>query len=133
MIGNLPLSRSTPDPNQEGTLTVWSNVWEKTNGSILFDTTPFASSVTSQDSSIPKCHLPNPHSSAVLDFDGDCLADLFLTCQDPQTDHLTYQIWLNDPAGEGFKLGKTGPLPKGAGMVSFADMGTLSSIALLSI
>lgn len=33
-----------------------------------------------------------------------------------------YQIYLNDQDG-GFKLGPTGTLPKGAGMVSFADMG----------
>ena len=120
MIGNIPTSRSTPNPSEESALMVWSNVWEKTNGTLLFDTVPFNGA--SNSSAAPKCRLGSPHSSAILDFDGDCLADLFLTCQEPD-DRFSYQIWLNDPAGGGFRLGQTGLLPKGTGMVSFGDMG----------
>ncbi|KIM30943.1 hypothetical protein M408DRAFT_21755 [Serendipita vermifera MAFF 305830] len=119
MIGNVPTSRSTPNPSEESALMVWSNVWDSTNGTSLFEIVPFEQATSS--SAAPKCRLGSPHSSAILDFDGDCLADLFLTCQEPD-DRISYHIWLNDPAGGGFRLGQTGMLPKGAGMVSFADM-----------
>jgi integrin alpha FG-GAP repeat containing protein 1 len=121
MIGNLPSSHSTPQSDEEAALTVWSNVWDQTNGSVLFEAIPFNDAANS--TLAPKCRLGSPHSSAILDFDGDCLADLFLTCQEPD-DRLSYHIWLNDPAGGGFREAQTGILPKGTGMISFADMGT---------
>ncbi|KAG8786607.1 hypothetical protein FRC20_011034 [Serendipita sp. 405] len=125
MIGNIPQSSVSPNPGETGTLKLWKNVWESSNGTILFDLISFNDSVeleAGQSSSIPECVLPNPHSSAIVDLDGDCSADLFLTCKVSGSDRLSYQIWLNDPSGGGFKLGQTGLLPKGAGMVSFADM-----------
>jgi hypothetical protein len=93
------------------------------------------------------CEFPNPHSHALIDLDGDCLAgpyilpavcssqctercytDVFLTCVDPHdSSRLTYQIWLNKKI-DGFKLAWEGRFPKGAGPVSFADMGELSSL-----
>lgn len=121
MIGNVPPTGSTPT-DQDNALTIWKNVWDQTNGQILFDTVPFASSNNSTTSA-PKCQLPNPHSSAIVDFNGDCLADLFLICKDPSSsDRTTYQIWLNDPNG-GYTLAREGAMPKGSGMVSFGDMG----------
>lgn len=64
-----------------------------------------------------------PHSNAFIDLDGDCLADLFLTCQNGNSpDHLSYQVWLNDKDGK-FKLARKGDLPFGTKSVSFADMG----------
>jgi integrin alpha FG-GAP repeat containing protein 1 len=125
MIGNVPSSQSTPNSDEEAALTVWSNVWDKTNGSILFDTVPFNDAANS--TVVPKCRLGSPHSSAILDFDGDCLADLFLTCQEPDS-QLSYHIWLNDPAGGGFREAQSGMLPKGTGMISFGDMGTYVSL-----
>lgn len=81
------------------------------------------------------CTFPNPHFNAFIDLDGDCLADLFFTCKKGDSDlDLSYQIWLNDKSG-GFKLARTGDLPKGTKSVGFADMGSffsLSAIALLS-
>ncbi|KAG8833578.1 hypothetical protein FRC17_010402 [Serendipita sp. 399] len=124
MIGNVPRP-STATPEDDGKLQLWKNVWESSNGTILFDLIPFADSIeldVNPSSSIPECVLPNPHSSAIVDLDGDCSADLFLTCKTPGSDRISYQIWLNDPSGGGFKLGQTGLMPKGAGMVSFADM-----------
>lgn len=73
------------------------------------------------------CQFPTPHFNAYIDLDGDCLADLFLTCQNGQSpDDLSYQIWLNNKAG-GYKLGLKGNLPLGTKSVGFADMGTFLS------
>ena len=70
------------------------------------------------------CQFPNPHSNAFIDLDGDCLADLFLVCEDPSdAQRLSYQIWVNAKEA-GFKLAQSGPLPHGTapGAVTFADM-----------
>jgi len=89
------------------------------------------------------CHLANPHSNAVVDLNGDCLAgkspqldictlrlmgiaDLFLVCEEPASHERSYQIWINTK-DKGFTLVSSGPLPDGAGAISFADMGTLVS------
>ena len=125
MIGNVP---SQP---QDGALVIWKNVWESTDGQILFDTIPF---VSPNMTSAPKCRLPSPHSSAVVDFNGDCLADLFLTCKDPtSSDKTTYQIWLNDPEGGGYTLARQGTMPQGSGLVSFADMGEFEASLFLPL
>jgi hypothetical protein len=69
------------------------------------------------------CKFPNPHFNAYIDLDGDCLADLFLVCQNGKSpDDLSYQIWLNGKDGQ-FKLGRKGDLPRGTKSVGFADMG----------
>lgn len=89
------------------------------------------------------CRWANPHSNAFIDLDGDCLAgklasrlirsgpailtwrstpDIFLQCSNPYSRESTYQIWTNNQAG-GFVLAREGELPKGAGAVSFADVG----------
>ncbi|KAH8923939.1 hypothetical protein BT69DRAFT_119975 [Atractiella rhizophila] len=76
------------------------------------------------------CTFPTPHSNALIDLDGDCLADLFLMCQGPSEEEKTYQIWLNDRTG-GWKLGRQGDLPKGTKQVAFGDMdrdGTMDMI-----
>jgi len=122
MIGNVPSPDSSPNADEEAALMVWSNVWDKTNSTILFDTVPFNGATNS--TTAPKCRLGSPHSSAILDFDGDCLADIFLTCQEPD-DQLSYHIWLNDPAGGDFREAQSGMLPKGTGMISFGDVGML--------
>ncbi|ORX36662.1 hypothetical protein BD324DRAFT_626704 [Kockovaella imperatae] len=76
------------------------------------------------------CHLSNPHSSAFVDINGDCLADLVLDCIDARVDSRSIQIWLNR-GSEGFQFAKSYNLPSGAGALSFADMnrdGTLDII-----
>ncbi|CAD6914554.1 unnamed protein product [Tilletia controversa] len=79
------------------------------------------------------CQLAHPHSSAFVDLNGDCLADLFLVCQSPSSSSgLTFEIWIatNDIPSphsspsltSGYVLSHTGDLPAGSGALSFADM-----------
>lgn len=69
------------------------------------------------------CRFPDPHFNAFIDLNGDCLADVFLTCQDGESsDRLSYQIWTNDKDGQ-FSLARKGDLPRGTKSVGFADMG----------
>lgn len=80
---------------------------------------PFAIADAPFDSPV-NCKLTNPHSSAFVDLDGDCLADLFLTCQEDDGTE-SYQIWINQKS-QGFHLARTGKLPLGTKHVTFADM-----------
>jgi len=70
-------------PDDERNLYVWRNVWEKSNGTILYDTyvpsvlpASLFSLYIRVDANLPgsTCSIVNPHSNAVLDLDGDCLA-----------------------------------------------------------
>ncbi|MBW0461143.1 hypothetical protein O181_000858 [Austropuccinia psidii MF-1] len=67
-----------------------------------------------------QCNLPNPHSSAFIDLDGDCLADIFLTCEAPDGQQ-TYQIWINNKY-QGYSLARSDSLPLGTKQISFADI-----------
>ena len=114
---------------------VWSNVWESSNRSEIFSLFVNLSFLLSQslilcshsvdppfDLTSFDCKFPSPHFNAFIDLDGDCLADLFLVCQQGKSpDELSYQIWLNDKKG-GFKQARKGPLPRGTRSVGFADM-----------
>ncbi|WFD21174.1 hypothetical protein MCAP1_003435 [Malassezia caprae] len=72
---------------------------------------------------VPACRLAEPHSSAHIDLNGDCLADLFLVCEGTQPGHTTYQAWVAVPeAPLTYELAQTGDLPPGTGPLSFADM-----------
>ncbi|KAJ2516108.1 hypothetical protein GGI11_003551, partial [Coemansia sp. RSA 2049] len=72
------------------------------------------------------CRPADPHSSAFVDLDGDCLADLFVVCEGGEE----YQIWRNaGPAG--FAYSQTGKLPSNAGPVSFADINADGSIDMV--
>lgn len=80
------------------------------------------SDISTLISPAPSCKLLNPHSNAFVDLDGDCLADLFLTCQDPDgSSQPVFQIYINKK-DQGFQLAQSGKLPRGAGQVSFADV-----------
>jgi integrin alpha FG-GAP repeat containing protein 1 len=85
-----------------------------------------------------QCKLANPHSNAVVDLNGDCLAgkkefillnstcltyseDVFLVCDDGRGGTY-FQIWVNNKA-DGFSLAQEHALPAGTQQVSFADMG----------
>lgn len=78
------------------------------------------------------CKLPSPHFNAFIDLDGDCLADLFLTCEGKSAEHLSYQIWLNNKDGN-FTLARKGDLPRGTKSVSFADMGEFDLVSALAL
>ena len=43
---------------------------------------------------LPKATLSQPHSSSMIDFDGDCVSDLFLTVKDQATGTTYYEIYL---------------------------------------
>lgn len=56
----------------------------------------------------------DPHSNAHVDIDGDCRADLVLSCKD------LLLIYLNSDSG--FVFSKSVKLPIGSGRVSFTDV-----------
>ncbi|KAA1077632.1 hypothetical protein PGT21_014288 [Puccinia graminis f. sp. tritici] len=96
---------------------VWKNM--ASGSSHSNSSTPFSIADPPFNSPI-NCKLPNPHSSTFIDLDGDCLADIFLVCEDGAGDQ-SYQIWLNNKAA-GFSLARRGNLPWGTKQVTFADM-----------
>lgn len=110
---------------QPGTsqLSMWKNVWNASNPSgPLYEITdaPFPGS---------QCRIANPHSNAAVDLNGDCIADIFLVCDDA-AGKKSFQIWVSDPSG-GFTLAQHGSLPAGTQSVVFADMDRDGTIDLL--
>ena len=67
-----------------------------------FHTTRFENALVGSEEDEPGCitktienkRMTVPHSAALIDFDGDCLADLFLTVQDLTTGKKFYEIYL---------------------------------------
>ncbi|KAL4399692.1 hypothetical protein ACI68E_004075 [Malassezia pachydermatis] len=105
------LGHATAKP---GTLTLWRRD-EATSQYSLEELT--------MHGDISPCQLAHPHSSAHVDMNGDCLADLFLVCQGPLSSRLSYQIWtarIDEPRT--YDLARAGDLPPGTGALSFADM-----------
>ncbi|KAF8487633.1 hypothetical protein JB92DRAFT_2759088 [Gautieria morchelliformis] len=99
-------------------LRLWKNVWNGTSGSpALFEV---VDPIFELDDDV--CNLSQTHSNAFLDFDGDCLADIFLSCNNMNEGTQSFQIWLNAQDDQGFYLGQSGQLPSGAGQITFADM-----------
>ncbi|KNC97918.1 uncharacterized protein SPPG_06908 [Spizellomyces punctatus DAOM BR117] len=81
-------------------------------------------------SSTHECTITRPHSNAFLDLNGDCLADMFVTCQGSGNTPNKFQIWLNTKT-DGFHFGMEQTLPAGSGQITFADMdgdGTLDMV-----
>ncbi|KAF9464632.1 hypothetical protein BDZ94DRAFT_1256197 [Collybia nuda] len=111
----IDLLGTTPSKgNSRSPLQLWQNVWNATRPeSPLFD-------VITPNFHGTQCTLSNPHSNAVVDLNGDCLADLFLVCDDTRGGKL-YQIWVNNKA-DGFSLSQEGSLPSGVQSISFADI-----------
>ncbi|KAK4058838.1 hypothetical protein OIO90_000284 [Microbotryomycetes sp. JL221] len=115
--GDMRTDMLAMSPNKEPRPILLKNMWFESKGDYLFNATvpPF-------DASSFDCEFPDPHFNAFVDLDGDCLADLFLTCRDGKNeDHLSYQIWLNNKSGD-YKLARKGKLPDGTKSISFADM-----------
>ncbi|WRT66340.1 uncharacterized protein IL334_003295 [Kwoniella shivajii] len=108
-----------PTENTEGELRTWFN-----NG------TGFTLGPTPLSSPDQICTLANPHSSAFIDIDGDCLPDLLLHCARPKSTHRSIQIWLNR-GSTGYQLSKSYDLPKGSGPLSFADMNRDGSMDII--
>ena len=64
--------------------------------------------------------LSAPHSVAFVDLNRDCLADMFLTTVNSEGE-VHFEVWLNMKNGE-YCVVQIGRAPRGAGMVSFADV-----------
>ncbi|SNX81963.1 uncharacterized protein MEPE_00668 [Melanopsichium pennsylvanicum] len=117
---------ATPD-KQASKLKIWRNLLvDSNNSTAAFD---IADSPLLDAAKAPACNLAKPHSSAFVDLNGDCLADLFLVCSEESflNSKLTYQIWtaekLNSKGeGSGFRLASKGDLPPGTGSLSFGDV-----------
>ncbi|GAA5911057.1 FG-GAP repeat domain-containing protein [Sporobolomyces salmoneus] len=148
LFGFSPTSASSPQ--------LWLNTASSSpNDSSLFTSTDASArfDYSSHPTGEWNCNFPNPHSNQFLDLDGDCLADVFVTCMGGKNgddkDHLRYEVWINEKkgslrGGEGDEEGQQteatggkfvwkrgGDLPKGTKSVSFADMdrdGTLDMI-----
>ncbi|KAJ3235254.1 hypothetical protein HDU81_000692 [Chytriomyces hyalinus] len=81
---------------------------------------PFTLFDTASNTAI--CKSPSVHSNAFIDLNGDCLADIFVTCYDPKTRRSFFQIWVNS-RDNGFSLGLEHLMPADVhGPVTFADM-----------
>ncbi|KAH8114092.1 hypothetical protein DFH11DRAFT_1595734 [Phellopilus nigrolimitatus] len=101
----------TPGSNS---LSLWENVFNQSAAN-----TPVFS-IAEAPFNGQSCVISNPHSNAVVDFDGDCLADVFLVCDEGSSDKY-YQIWRNDKT-KGFTLAQLGRFPSGVQAISFSDM-----------
>ena len=124
------LGHALDDTSRKPILRLWRNILADPNatGTAAFELAE--SPLSKTDAGIPTCNLASPHSSAYVDLNGDCLADLFLVCSSPNTGDLTYQIWTATKPNSssehqkdaGFTLAASGALPPGTGALSFADM-----------
>ncbi|KDR81920.1 hypothetical protein GALMADRAFT_240232 [Galerina marginata CBS 339.88] len=119
LLGITPASTG----GQDSTYQIWKNIWNASSS------TPELFEIQDAPFSGQQCTIANPHSNAVVDLDGDCLADLFLVCDDGRGGN-TYQIWIN-AKDKGFLLSQEGALPSGTQAISFADIdrdGTIDMI-----
>ncbi|KAI0093714.1 hypothetical protein BDY19DRAFT_881949 [Irpex rosettiformis] len=122
----IDLFGAIPSTSSSGPFKVWSNVWNSSDPqSEIFE-------IMEPMFKGPQCKLSNPHSNAAVDLNGDCLADIFLVCdEDNGRDHY-YQIWTNNK-DNGFELAQTGRFPSGLQSVSFADMDRDGTIDMLFV
>ncbi|KAH9918403.1 integrin alpha N-terminal domain-containing protein [Epithele typhae] len=116
MNGDLKIDLlGTTSSAPSSTFKVWQNVWNASS------TRSNVFNVVDPDFKGQHCRLANPHSNAAVDLDGDCLADVFLVCEDPSTGGKYFQIWVNKK-DNGFELAQTRSLPAGTQAISFADI-----------
>ncbi|KAJ2743787.1 hypothetical protein GGI20_003483 [Coemansia sp. BCRC 34301] len=125
LLGSVPWSQH--DNSSAPNAWVWTAA-APSNGTAASLLVPRPLDLTSSSSNSTQtvCQPASPHSSAFLDLDGDCRADLFIVCQG----NAEYQIWTGS-SGSRFVYSQTGRLPAGAGPVSFADMNGDGSIDLV--
>lgn len=125
MNGNLKIDLfgTVPGGSSDGEFKVWQNVWNASQPSTIFN-------LVDPKLNGAQCQLSNPHSNAAVDLNGDCLADLFLVCDDKDGQY--YQIWVNNK-DSGFSLSALGRLPKGFQTVSFGDIDRDGTIDMLIV
>ncbi|TFY59525.1 hypothetical protein EVJ58_g5711 [Rhodofomes roseus] len=105
----------SPGGSSSSPFKVWDNAWNASQkNSPIFN-------LVDPKFNGAQCTLSNPHSNAAIDLNGDCLADIFLVCDDTDTASKYFQIWVNNK-DDGFLLAQLGRLPKGAQSISFADI-----------
>ncbi|TFK46364.1 hypothetical protein OE88DRAFT_1667684 [Heliocybe sulcata] len=111
-------------PGRSSAFKIWRNVWNASNPTGgIFD-------VVDPNFDGTQCRLANPHTNAVVDLNGDCLADLFLVCDDSSSGDKYYQIWVNNK-DSGFSLSRLGRLPSGVEAITFADIDRDGTIDML--
>ncbi|TFL07853.1 hypothetical protein BDV98DRAFT_39823 [Pterulicium gracile] len=124
MDGDMKIDLLGLPGSNSGLLRVWQNSWNASaSRPQLFDL------VDPAFQSEPRCRLADPHGSSVVDLNGDCLADLFLVC-DEGRGAKSFQIWVSEKE-KGFKLAQKGALPNGVGAMAFADMDRDGTIDLV--
>ncbi|THH31537.1 hypothetical protein EUX98_g2653 [Antrodiella citrinella] len=79
-----------------------------------------------------QCRLSNPHSNAAVDLNGDCLADMFLVCDEDNGSDKYFQIWINNKE-DGFALAQLGRFPRGMRSVTFGDIDRDGTIDMLFV
>ncbi|KAF8123775.1 hypothetical protein EV363DRAFT_1179119 [Boletus edulis] len=103
-----------PSSGLSSPLKAWRNAWNISESQpTLFDLVdpPFDGT---------QCKLASPHSNAIIDLNGDCLADIFLVC-DEGSGRRSFQIWVNNKDA-GFSLAQHQSLPSGVQAITFADI-----------
>ncbi|KAG9318236.1 hypothetical protein JVU11DRAFT_317 [Chiua virens] len=95
-------------------LTAWKNTWNTT------ESEPTLFELVDPHLGGLQCKLASPHSNAIIDLNGDCLADIFLVC-DEGSGRKSFQIWVNNKDA-GFSLALHESLPSGVQAISFADV-----------
>ncbi|EKM56033.1 uncharacterized protein PHACADRAFT_257056 [Phanerochaete carnosa HHB-10118-sp] len=125
MNGNLriDLFGTIPSASSDGEFRVWQNAWDASQPASMFN-------LTDPHFGDARCKLSNPHSNAAVDLNGDCLADLFLLCDNGRDKQ--FQIWVNNK-DDGFSLAQVGNFPRGFQTVSFADIDRDGTIDMLFI
>ena len=63
----------------------------------------------------------NPHSNSILDLNGDCAGDLFITSKDG-SGNLNFEIWLMNPNDGKFCLVDVQTITPSISSVSFGDI-----------
>lgn len=118
LLGVPTVKRGSSTPLQ-----VWENHWNASNTQTpLFE-------LTDPQFNGSQCALASPHSNALIDLNGDCLADVFLVC-DEGSGKRSFQIWVNNK-DSGFTLAQHEPLPSGVQAISFADVDRDGSVDMV--
>ncbi|CAL1703385.1 unnamed protein product [Somion occarium] len=113
--GDLRIDLFGVTPSSPSTFKVWQNVWNasQTSGPLFEMVDPKLNGA--------QCTLSDPHFNAAVDFNGDCLADIFLVCNEQGSNDKYFQIWVNNK-DDGFALAQLGRFPKGFQSVTFSDI-----------
>ncbi|KAI0792754.1 hypothetical protein C8Q75DRAFT_751250 [Abortiporus biennis] len=116
MNGDLRIDLLGVEPSAPSTFKVWQNVWNSSDPSPskiyeLVDPMMTGS----------QCTISNPHSNAAVDLNGDCLADIFLVCDEGNSGDKYFQIWINNKES-GFSLAQLGRFPRGVQSITFSDI-----------